>query len=235
MMRQLKIILALLGTLFTLHVQALGLSHIQVSSALNERLNAKINVLSIPKGSVSTIRVSLASAQAFRRAGIERPYVLTLLEFAVQPTGKTSAIIEVTTQQPFTEPYINFLVEVSWPGGRILREYTALLDPPLYATEASQAPIQVASLDSTTTRTMVPAQRPMSQPRAFETTAFETTTFETTATTSEVRSYATSQPVTSPTPTRRGFYTIVRNDTSWRIAHRTRPTGVSIHRHMRNI
>ncbi|MDM8569883.1 hypothetical protein QUF50_10325, partial [Thiotrichales bacterium HSG1] len=119
-MRKLMIFLALMA--MTLNAHALGLSHIQVHSKLNEPLKAKINILSIPKGKVNVVRVNLASLRAFRRAGLERPSNLKAINFVVKKITKTSAIINVSSIQPIKEPFLNFLVEVSWPGGRILRE-----------------------------------------------------------------------------------------------------------------
>ncbi|HDN27231.1 MAG TPA: LysM peptidoglycan-binding domain-containing protein, partial [Thioploca sp.] len=230
MMRKLTITLALIGTLFTLNVHALGLSHIQVYSKLNEPLNAKINVLSIPRGTARTVKAELASARAFRRAGIDRPYVLTLLEFKVKPIDedKTSAIIGVSTQQPFTEPFANFLVEVIWPGGRILREYTVLLDPPVFNESTSQAPIQLAGIATAPTVPVVPVPSPISQPMP-TTVPNEIVT----------RSYPQVTPRTEDSsytiPKKNTLWKIAKNETLWKIAKNTRPKTMSMHQHMRNI
>ncbi len=75
---------------------------------------------------------SLASPEEFNKAGVDRQYFLTDLKFTpvVKPNGKS--VIRVTSTKPVREPYLNFLVEVLWPNGRLLREYTVLLDPPMY-------------------------------------------------------------------------------------------------------
>jgi pilus assembly protein FimV len=196
-MRQLTKILALIGTLVTLDVHALGLGHIQLDSKLNEPLNAKIALTSIPKGSLSSLKVGIASASAFQRAGLERPHLLTTLEFTVQPTSKTEAVVHLNTQEPLKEPFLNFIVEVTWSSGRLLREYTVLLDPPLYKKQPHMAPLPPTSAAQKTPAKLKPEQ--------------ETSNVE------------------------EDFYTVVQNDTLWKIAEKTRPNGISIQRHMNNI
>ncbi len=195
-MRKLTIILALILTLFAMEVYALGVSHIRVSSKLNEPFNAKLDISSIPKTSRSSIQVRLASATDFKRAGLDRLYVLTKLQFTIQTVSQNKAVVHITTEQTITEPFLNFLVEVKWIGGRMLREYTVLLDPPLYKDTVS-APFQ-------------PVRK---SPRK------------------TVRvSRTTEKPFISGDP-----YTISRRDSLWKIAKRTRPSGVSIREHMRRI
>ncbi|MEN9848291.1 MAG: hypothetical protein RL368_1031, partial [Pseudomonadota bacterium] len=121
-MRKLGMILASMSTLFSLDTYALGLSNIEVGSKLNEPLNAKINILSIPKGDIDNINILIPTEEAFRRAGLERPRILDTLKFTIEPVTKTEAVIRVSTTQPLKEPFLNFLIEVNWPSGRILRE-----------------------------------------------------------------------------------------------------------------
>jgi len=225
-MRKLTISLALIGTLLALEVSALGLSHIQVYSKLNESLNAKINVLSIPSGEARNVKVSLASARAFQRAGLDRPYLLTKIDFKVQEVPeKNRAVIKLTTQQPVKEPFLNFLVEVRWPGGRILREYTALLDPPLY---------KPASIQRLSRRISEEAQlTPVSTKPPRETRSRRT---ETTRKTSQQRKFKPPKKKrVTRKATRSASYTVVRNDTLWKIAQRTRSKKESIRGQMLKI
>jgi pilus assembly protein FimV len=129
--------LACLGS----QAQAVGLGNIEVNSKLNQPLNARIKLMSIPRQdmqNLGNVKVRLASAEAFKRAGLERPVVLSNLKFSVEGSGDTSADIRISSSQPIKEPFVNFLLEVDWPNGRILREYTVLLDPPLYKAESSE-------------------------------------------------------------------------------------------------
>jgi len=125
---------AALGLLLSLHVGgawALGLGDIELDSALNEPLNARIPLRSVSPGDLEGMRVGLASEEQFRRAGLEWTYALSGLRFEV--VERTSgAEVRLSTEEPVAEPFLNFLVEVEWPQGRVIREYTLLLDPPVY-------------------------------------------------------------------------------------------------------
>ncbi len=109
---------------------ALGIGEIIVHSALDESLNAEIPLVTSNDEDVSDIRVTLASPEAFARAHVERSYSLTKLSFTTRkkPDGRLS--IFVTSKNAIREPIMDFIVEVYWPQGRQLREFTALLDPP---------------------------------------------------------------------------------------------------------
>ncbi|HEX7082235.1 MAG TPA: FimV/HubP family polar landmark protein [Gammaproteobacteria bacterium] len=122
----------ILGLFLAGDAYALGLGEIRLSSALNEPLRAEIALVSATSEDLAELRVTLASADAFERYGLERPLYLTRLQFTVVPEAR-GAVIRVTSDKPITEPFVTFLVEASWPRGRLLREYTVLLDPPVFA------------------------------------------------------------------------------------------------------
>jgi pilus assembly protein FimV len=123
---------------------ALGLGEIEVSSFLNQPLKAEIKVISARSGEIDNLLVSLASRDSFARAGLSRPNYLSDLNFAVKKneTGD-QAIILVTTKDAIKEPFLNFLVEADWSKGRVLREFTVLLDPPFFADGAAPAPSSI--------------------------------------------------------------------------------------------
>ncbi|MEA3410699.1 MAG: FimV/HubP family polar landmark protein [Pseudomonadota bacterium] len=109
---------------------SLGLGGIEVDSALNQPLRAEITLLSVHPDELEDITVRLASPEAFERVGIERPVILQKLQF--KPTVLNGrAIIDVISREPIREPFLDFLVEIVWPNGRMIREYTILLDPPV--------------------------------------------------------------------------------------------------------
>jgi pilus assembly protein FimV len=143
----------LVAALCSLEVAALGLSNIDVVSKLNEPLNAKVNIFSIPRGDVNNLKVSLAPSEAFRRAGLEFPAILNTLRFEIQTADdrSTQAVLHITTRQPLKEPFLNFLIEINWPSGKIRREYTALLDPPLHEARVAEA-ITIASATPSQTK-----------------------------------------------------------------------------------
>ncbi len=121
---------------------SLGLGEIEVDSALNQPLNAQIGLISARADELEEMRVELAPANVFDRVGVPRPYFLTQLKFTPVSLPGGGTAIRVTSKDPVREPFLTFLVEVTWPKGRLLREYTVLLDPPEFAQQ--QAP-QIAT------------------------------------------------------------------------------------------
>ncbi len=111
---------------------ALGLSNIELNSALNEPLDARINLLGATSEQLEYLQISLGSSEDFKRAGIPRPFVLVSLKFKLVQQENSDAYIQVSSTGSITEPFLNFLLKAEWDSGRILREYTVLLDPPLY-------------------------------------------------------------------------------------------------------
>lgn len=109
----------------------LGLGDIEMRSALNQPMQAEIRLTAVKSGELEGMIVQLASADAFARAGIERSTVLTDLSFSVDRSGPVP-VIRIVSTRPVVEPFLNFLLEVDWPQGRMIREYTVLLDPPVF-------------------------------------------------------------------------------------------------------
>jgi pilus assembly protein FimV len=140
MVRKSSLVLALALSIAASSAQALGLGDIRLKSALNQTFNADIELLSVEKGTLDDVRVELASPEAFEQAGVERPYLLTRLRFKPERLADGSAIVRVTSREPVREPFLNFVIEVNWPKGRLLREYTVLLDPPV-TLERKPAPV----------------------------------------------------------------------------------------------
>jgi pilus assembly protein FimV len=119
--------------LFSGYVAALGLGEISLNSALNEPLDAEIPLLNLDELTEDEIIAGLASNKDFANAGVEKGLILTGLKFRLDLSTPTKPVIRVTSQRPIREPYLDFLVDVQWPSGRVLREYTLLLDLPVYA------------------------------------------------------------------------------------------------------
>lgn len=121
---------AILGLLAPLGASALGVGDISLHSALNQSLDAEIPLVLSGADSLSDVRVSLASPETFTKAGLERHYFLTKLQFSPVQTTDGRYVIKVSSRDVMREPFLNFLVEVNSPQGRVVREFTALLDPP---------------------------------------------------------------------------------------------------------
>ena len=123
---------------------ALGLGEIHLNSALNEPMRAEIDLIAAAPDELTALRVTLASRDAFTRYGIDRPPFLSTLTFKVGKGKDGHDVLLVHSTEAIPEPFVTFLVEVNWARGRLMREYTVLLDPPVYApgeTASSAAPV----------------------------------------------------------------------------------------------
>lgn len=108
---------------------ALGLGDITLHSALNQPLRADIALVDAAGLEEGELSVSLATPDEFSRAGVDRVFFLNNLKFTPILRGNRS-LIRVSSNKPVNEPFLNFLVQLNQPNGRVLREYTVLIDPP---------------------------------------------------------------------------------------------------------
>lgn len=133
----------LLAGLLPLTAGALGLGEITLRSALNQPFVAEIPVTAASADELNQLSVRLAPPATFERFGLDRPGFLDDLSFQVQREG-SRAVVRVTSAQPISEPFISLLLDVGWPQGRLLREYTVLLDPPTFAARPEAPPTPAA-------------------------------------------------------------------------------------------
>ena len=195
---------------------ALGLGEVTLQSALNQPLIAEIELLEVRDLASNEVIPSLATPEAFTKAGVERQFFLTDLKFTpvLKPNGKS--VIRVTSTKPMREPYLNFLVEVLWPNGRLLREYTVLLDPPLYTPQSVIPASAQLPIAAPAPRIQAPAPTPAPRPAAV--------------------AAPTPRPVAPAAPAAAAAlqgneYKTTANDTLWEIALRARAGG-SVHQTM---
>ena len=125
---------------------AAGLGKLTVTSALGQPLRAEIELLAVQQDELSSILGRLASADAFKEANIERSGALLDIKFSVEQKKTGAQVLKLTTAQPVNEPFLDMLVELNWAAGRLLREYTVLLDPLGYAEPQSVQPVAVPSV-----------------------------------------------------------------------------------------
>ena len=114
---------------------ALGLGKLKLNSALNEPFDARIRLLSPTAAELDSLEVRLADSAAFARVNIDRPAVLSRLRFRLDRAERGADTLHITSAEPIREPFLRFLIEINWSNGRLFREYTVLLDPPLYDPE----------------------------------------------------------------------------------------------------
>ncbi|HEV8077280.1 MAG TPA: FimV/HubP family polar landmark protein, partial [Marinobacter sp.] len=144
--RKLAVALALAGGLGSGVAQALGVGEVELQSYLNEPLDAQI-VLRQSRGiNPGDVFVNVASESAYQRVGLNRGLFASKLKFQVVTRSDGSLAVSVSSREPLREPYLNFLLELTWPSGRLLREYAVLVDPPVYAAETgTREPLVAAS------------------------------------------------------------------------------------------
>ncbi|AFT70906.1 hypothetical protein B5T_02636 [Alloalcanivorax dieselolei B5] len=147
---------------------ALGVGEYELNSYLNQPLEMDVVLHETGRLSTEEIVVNLAPQAEFDTAGVERGYFLNDLTFEVTFTGEGDGVLHIRSRQPVREPYLNFLVEILWPTGRLVREYTVLLDPPSYdaggeavsAAQVQPAPVPVLPQAEPKTEPAPPAPEP---------------------------------------------------------------------------
>lgn len=115
---------------FTAH--ALGMGKMTVLSGLGEPLNAEIELLAPTKEELSNLAARIAPAQTYADQGIDRPAMLNHIKVDLVSNPSRPPMLKLTTQRPVNDPFLDMLIQVEWSSGQLLREYTALLDPPNY-------------------------------------------------------------------------------------------------------
>jgi pilus assembly protein FimV len=108
---------------------AAGLGKLSVQSALGQPLRAEIELLSVNKDELADITAKLASPDAFKQARIDRVEALGTLRFTVDQRANGQPVIRITSTSGVPDPFLDLLIELNWSSGRLIREYTILLDP----------------------------------------------------------------------------------------------------------
>ena len=124
---------------------AIGLGDIHVDSALNEHFAAEIDIVGATALQLTELRASVANREVFLRYGADRPAFLSSATIKVVQDSRGRPVLAVRSSESFTEPVVNFLVDLNWHNGELVRQYTVLLDPAEYshslkAQFADQAP-----------------------------------------------------------------------------------------------
>ena len=185
---------SLLAGLLPASVLALGLGEIDPKSALNEPFVADIPVVLSAGDDISQLQVSLASRETFERYGLSRPAFLSDFEFRII-ADPVRPVVRVESPQPVIEPFVTLLLEVDWPQGRLLREFTVLLDPPVFTSTAPAASPRAPAAAPTEQQRPVARQEPQPAPA----------------------------PTPRAAPMTGGSYAVQRNETLWGVAQRMRP------------
>ena len=146
MIRRLTLLIAASAILSAPACFGLGLGELELKSALNQRFEAEVELTNVRGLEIEKILPNLGSQDDFDRVGVERGYALIDLRFKVASRENGKLFVGISSSRPIIEPFLNFIVEVLWPSGRILREYTVLLDPPVFGKDGVE-PIQLGETE----------------------------------------------------------------------------------------
>ena len=170
-------------------------------SPLNAPLDAEIELVDVAPDELNTVQVQLASRDTFGKVGLEWPAYLNSVQLKTVRTADGREIIKLKSTDPISEPFVTLLIEVNWARGHLVREYTMLLDPPVYApggAAVASAPVSapatgVGAREGSIARA---AEPPPPAPPAAAAAA------EQPATTPAESSTATAAPTPTPAPSR---------------------------------
>ncbi len=220
-MRPLGAVALLLGLAWG-QAHALSLGRLSVQSALGEPLRAEIAVPDITPDEAASLKATLASPEAFKAAGVEYNSNLANIRVVFEQRNNGRAALVLTSTRPFTEPFLDLILEANWANGKISRDYTLLLDPPSLTAPtpapATEAVVPAPAGAAPQTSTRPPAAKPPVQPRPARVP-------------SATPKAAAPVPVTAPSTEGDGAtqqVVVKPGDTAGRIAAATKPVGISL-------
>jgi len=223
MARSLAVIGLIISSLVSFGASALTIGDIELDSALNQPFSAGVALTANSAEELDTLQVDLASQKAFNDYGLDRPGYLSDIRFKVVRKSATSAELRMEGVQTVVEPFVTLLVRFNWSAGNLLREYTVLLDPPIFDTAAPAAEVEQAQ--------SAPAETAQEITR-------EETAAPAAASVAAPRSVAEPAPASRPAPRRASFDgdaygPIATGSSLWNIANRLREgTGLTTNQMM---
>ena len=221
--RSVSVVVALAAALAFATAHAAGLGRLSVLSPLGQPLLAEIDIVSLQSGEEEGLAARLASSDAFEQAGIDVNPVLNTLRITIEHRDKRP-YLRLATTQPVNDPFLDLLVELQWSGGRLVREYTFLLDPPEYrsrdrAMAAAAPPAAPVEKPAPAAEQKPPAAAPA------EATPSPAPAAEGAAPAAEAAAPAAEAAPAKPAP---NAYEVKRGDTLGKIAREHLPSGVSL-------
>ncbi len=225
----------LMASHYPLTANAISVGDVDIQSALNQPLSARIHINFSPGENIKpgNLQVKIANPQQHNRNGLLYPSVLQKARFR-KLSSANGVVVEVTTDRPIQEPLLNFLLQLDWPAGRLLKEVPLFLDPPGYQTLPVTAAIEAAPKPIKTAQP-VPAAAPSVAARS---DIFVNTTTYSAADLLTEEAAPTPKPASQPKPRRKaprsriviedGQYGPVRpGDTLYKIARAAAGKGAS--------
>lgn len=202
--------------------EAAGLGRLTVTSGLGEPLSAEIELLSTTPDELASLSAGIAPQEAYNVQGVERTAIHNAIKVAVSKRADGVPVLKLTSSQAISDPFLDMLIQVDWATGRLLREYTVLLDPPGYNNQA-QVYNGVQLPPSAAPAIPVPAEVPKQAQSAVNTAPSRSAPVPPTPTRPQAKPAPTPVPDTSAP-----HYTTSRGDTLSAIAREHQVQGVSL-------
>ena len=220
--------ISLIVCLALMPIQALsaGLGKLHVNSGLGEPLSAEIELLSLTPDELASLSVAVAPEEAYAVQGIPRLSIHNNIRVEISKAADGSPILKLNSVQPISDPYLDMLIQVDWSSGRLLREYTILLDPPEYKTaikDAAPDPVSVIKPISSAPSNFISDTEQIADGRAApKSNKTKSTTIK------PVQSVPTEDSIVTDAPIEAIELTTSRGDSLAAIAREVKPEGVSL-------
>lgn len=214
----------------SLSADAAGLGRLTVLSALGQPFRGEVDLVSLKKDEAASLSVKIAGLEAFRQADLPYTAYIGTLRVSIERRPGGEPYVQVMATQPLNEPFVDFLIELSWSSGRLVRAYTALVDPPTVTEQktAETAP-PVAPAEA------APAAQATPTRPAVEAEPLEPRPSEPSRTAEAVRPKADAPAAAARAPGGQAMASpgaeygpVKRGDTLGKIARATRPADVTL-------
>src|SRR5262247_2718078 len=152
---------------------ALGLGAVHLNSPLNAPLDAEIELVNATQEDLATLDARLASKETFARYGLDWPPFMSTITVTRDRSASGAQVLRIRSQETVTEPFLTLLIEATWARGRLVREYTVLLDPPVFAPNAvAAAPVPAPSVGASESTGQISRPAPAAAPAAADNQQF---------------------------------------------------------------
>ncbi len=236
-----RVSIAVCMALLPVTLFAAGLGKLNVSSGLGEPLRADIELISVTPEELSSLSAAIANDETYATQGIERSSIQNSIQIVLAKNASGNPVLKLKTNQPVNDPFLDMLIQVDWASGRLLREYTLLLDPPGYTAQTDksnlsqpiQAPVSKSSsninsqpiVSETSKSQMI---RPADDSSLADTLKNNSSKVKKSSKRGKFKSALQSEKMTVDSESNQDTYTTKRGDTLSSVAKQMQLDGVSL-------
>src|SRR5262245_4032958 len=214
--------------LLPLGTMGAGLGRLAVLSGLGQPLRAEIEIVALQRGESEALNARIASADEFRQAGVDYSATVPRVRTAVERRPDGRYFIVLTTAQPVEEPFLDLLIELNWTSGRLVRQYTFLLDPAEYKSQVAAAPPKAAAPEARAVETPRPPEVAAAAPPAPAPAPVPAEQQQPPVPAEQQPSAPAPAVAPSLVSEPAGTYEVKRGDTLGKIAQQNLPDGVTL-------